>query len=137
MVLLRTHSFRSSRSRLSMDVVCVIDDEPPVRKGVANLLKSAGYNPVVFDSGESFLASPWSEATACVLLDLCMPEVSGHDVLRRLKARGTHAPVICMSAHASEQEIALALREGAVQFIAKPFTAEVLLAVIAQVLAPP
>lgn len=120
-----------------MHVVCVIDDEPSVRKGVANLLKSEGYNPVCFPSGESFLASPWKDQAACILLDLCMPGLQGHDVQRSFNARGYSVPVICVSAHASQQDIDLALRNGAVQFIAKPFTAEVLLAAIANALQVP
>ncbi|BBP83855.1 MULTISPECIES: response regulator transcription factor [unclassified Pseudomonas] len=117
-----------------MRVVCVIDDDPSVRKGVANLLKSEGYSPVCFQSGESFLASPWKEQADCVLLDLCMPGLQGQDVQRSLNARGSRVPVICMSARASEQAISLARQQGAVGFIAKPFTAEVLLAAIGDAL---
>lgn len=115
-----------------MDVVCVVDDDPAVRKAVANLLKSEGYAPLCFASGESFLAAPALEDALCVILDLRMGGLQGHQVQRKLNARGQALPVICMSAHASDQAIAQALRQGAVQFIAKPFSAEVLLAAIAR-----
>lgn len=115
-----------------MHVICIIDDDPSVRKAVANLLKSEGYQPVCFQSGESFLASPWKNQAACLVLDLCMADMQGHDVQRSLNALGNCVPVICMSAQASEQAIAMCLQAGAAQFIAKPFTAEVLLAALVE-----
>lgn len=114
-----------------MRAVCVIDDDPAVRKGVANLLKSAGYHPVCFASGESFLSSPWKTQAACLVLDVCMPGMSGLDVQRQIRAEGSPLPVICMSADASEQNVAPALREGAHAFLSKPFSAERLLAAVA------
>lgn len=115
-----------------MHVVCIIDDDSSVRKAVANLLKSEGYQPVCFQSGESFLGSPWKNQAACLILDLCMADMQGHDVQRSLNALEYRVPVICMSAQATEQAITASLQAGAVQFIAKPFTAEVLLAAIAR-----
>ncbi|WP_043310299.1 response regulator [Pseudomonas sp. ML96] len=115
-----------------MQVVCVIDDEPSVRKAVANLLRSAGYQPVCFEAGENFLASPWRAQASCVLLDLQMRGLQGLEVLRAL---GGERPVICMSAHAGEQQVAEALSIGAALFLAKPFTAEQLLQAIASSLA--
>ena len=114
-----------------MHVVCVIDDDPSVRKGVANLLKSEGYQAVCFQSGDSFLASDWIGRANCVLLDLCMPGLHGHEVQRALNGLGADVPVICMSAQATEQNVALALQQGACEFLAKPFTAEALLAAVA------
>ncbi|HSC80883.1 MAG TPA: response regulator [Chitinolyticbacter sp.] len=110
-----------------MQVVCVIDDDPAIRKGVANLLRSAGYQPVCFESGASFLASPWRAQAACVLLDLNMPGLHGTDVQRALRGQGAAPPVICMSAQASQARVEEILALGATGFLAKPFTAEALL----------
>lgn len=110
-----------------MQVVCVIDDEPAIRKGVANLLKSAGYKPVCFESGERFLASPWRAQAVCVLLDLHMRGLQGPDVQRALQAQGYQLPVICMSAHANQQQTDEALALGATHCLVKPFSAEALL----------
>jgi FixJ family two-component response regulator len=115
-----------------MQVVCVIDDETSVHKAIANLLRSAGYQSVGFESGENFLASPWRAQSACVLLDLQMRGLQGLEVLRVLNGE---RPVICMSAHANEQQIAETLALGAAQFLAKPFSAEQLLQAIALSLA--
>jgi FixJ family two-component response regulator len=117
-----------------MKVVCIIDDEPSIRKGIANLLKSEGYQPVCFESGSSFLASPWKAQADCLLLDLRMQGMQGRDVQRALQAQGNPLPVICMSAHASEHAIQQVLRAGASHFLGKPFTAEALLQVIAMTL---
>ncbi|AHL75509.1 chemotaxis protein CheY [Stutzerimonas stutzeri] len=117
-----------------MPAVCVVDDARSIRKSVANLLKSAGYEPVCFESGDLFLASPWRQRAACVLLDLWMPGMHGQDVLAVLRASGDSVPVICMSAHASETMIGQALAGGAVQLLKKPFTADALIEALANIL---
>jgi FixJ family two-component response regulator len=116
-----------------MQVVCVIDDEPSIRKGIANLLRSEGYLPLCFDSGESFLASPWHAQACCLLLDLQLPGLQGLDVLGALDGE---LPVICMSAQATEAQVSEALARGARRFLAKPFAAEQLLEAIAASLEP-
>lgn len=112
-------------------VVCVVDDARSVRKSVANLLKSAGYVPVCFETGEQFLASPWRQRAGCVLLDISMPGLRGQDVLTMLRTAGERVPVICMSAHASEATITEALAKGAEFFLKKPFTADALIEALA------
>lgn len=114
-----------------MKVVCIVDDEPSIRKGIANLLKSEGYQPFCFDSGDSFLISSWKTQADCLLLDMRMPGLQGLDVQRALQEQGNSLPVICMSAHTDEQSIQQSLQAGAVHFLSKPFTAETLLQVIA------
>lgn len=121
-----------------MHVVCVVDDDFSVRKSLANLLKSAGYQALCYDSGEAFLASPSVDTAACLVLDLCMPGLSGHQVQQALRARGNTLPlaemhttgntlpVVCISANGNDAD-ARSLAEGAVCFLAKPFTGEALL----------
>lgn len=113
-----------------MLIVCVIDDEASIRKGLANLLRSAGYQTVGFASGESFLASPWRHRAACVLLDLQLPGLQGDEVLGALNPE---IPVICLSALANEQQIATCIARGA-HFLAKPCDAETLLHTLASCL---
>lgn len=117
-----------------MSVICVVDDAFAVRKSIANLLKSAHYQPVCFDSGDQFLASPWRKRAACVLLDLWMPGMHGQDVQAVLRADGDTVPVICISAHATDAMIARALEGGAVMFLRKPFTADALIEALASIL---
>jgi len=120
-----------------MKVVCVVDDEPSVRKGIANLLKSAGYRCPCFASGQALLASPWRHRADALLLDLCMPGLHGFEVLRRLREQGVTLPAICMSAQATEQSEGEARAAGARAFLAKPFSADLLLCTLARVLEEP
>lgn len=113
-----------------MQIVCVIDDEASIRKGLTNLLRSAGYLAVGFGCGESFLASPWRHRAACVLLDLQLPGLQGDEVLGALK---TEIPVICLSAQANDQQIAACIAQGA-SFLAKPCSGDTLLNTIASCL---
>ena len=114
-----------------MKVVCVVDDEPQVRKSLANLLRSAGYQAVCFASGEGFLASEWRTRAMALVLDMHMPGLSGADVQCRLKEVGLSLPVICMSADNSRDVARQALDDGARAFLAKPFSAEALLTLLA------
>lgn len=115
-----------------MKVVCIVDDEPSIRKSIANLLRSEGYQPICFDSGATFLSSPWKNKADCLLLDMRMYGLQGLDVQRVLQEEGNTLPVICMSAFASERSIEQSLQAGASHFLTKPFTAEALLDMIAK-----
>lgn len=112
--------------------VCIVDDDASVRKSLANLLKSAGFATLSFASGEAFLASTAAEESACVLLDLRMQGMQGLEVQRCLQAAGKRIGVICMSAHNDAESIDAALQGGAACFLRKPFSEEVLLMAIAQ-----
>ncbi|SFA62915.1 Response regulator receiver domain-containing protein [Metapseudomonas otitidis] len=114
-----------------MKVVCVVDDEPKVRKSLDNLLRSVGLRAVCFESGEAFLASRWPEQADALLLDVRMPGLKGAEVQALLAERRCPLPVICMSAEAGAQGAESALARGAHAFLAKPFSAEALLAALA------
>ncbi|MGV8920161.1 MAG: response regulator [Pseudomonas sp.] len=117
-----------------MIMVCVVDDDSSVRKSLSNLLKSAGYRAVSFASGEEFLSSTVPDEAACILLDLKMEGMQGLEVQHRLNQAGKSVGVICMSAHDDEDSVARALAGGAVRFLRKPFSEDVLLASITEVL---
>lgn len=117
-----------------MITVCVVDDDLSVRKSLSNLLKSAGYCAVSFPSGEEFLRSTAPDEAACVLLDLKMMGMQGLEVQDRLNETGKAVGVICMSAHDDEDSVSRALAGGAVRFLRKPFSEDVLLASIMEVL---
>lgn len=118
-----------------MQVVCVVDDDPSVRKSLGNLLKSAGYTPQCFASGEDFLASSAMRTAACLVLDLCMPGLSGHEVQQRLRPMAPALPVICISANGEDARLRC-LAEGAACFLSKPFPGEALLAAIERLVHP-
>ncbi|MGG2397677.1 response regulator transcription factor [Pseudomonas sp. SH1-B] len=115
-----------------MKVVCIVDDDIQVRKSLANLLRSAGYQPVCFASGEAFIASSHANTAMALLLDMHMTgRLQGIDVQRCLREMGTCLPVICMSADNSSAKAKKALEDGARAFLAKPFSAESLLSELA------
>lgn len=110
-----------------MTTICVVDDDLSVRKSLVNLLKSAGYRALSFDSGEALLASPELTGLACVVLDLRMKGLHGLEVLRALGLAGNRAAVICMSAHWDDPAMAEAIGHGASACLHKPFSDETLL----------
>ncbi|MNM79765.1 Response regulator protein TodT [compost metagenome] len=98
-----------------------------MRKSLANLLRSAGFDPLLFASGEELLASAQARAAGCALLDLKMPGQTGLEVQRELARLGWPLPVICMSAHWDELSLQASMRLGAVACLGKPFSEAALL----------
>ncbi|NIE76522.1 response regulator [Pantoea sp. Tr-811] len=115
--------------------MCIVDDDASVRKSLANLLRSAGYETLAFAAGEAFLASDLSRDAGCLLLDLKMPGLGGLEVQRELARQGWRVPVICMSAHWDEGTLQAAMREGALACLGKPFSEDVLLKGVEEALA--
>ena len=79
--------------------IYLVDDEPAVRRSLERLLKSAGYEVLSFESPRTFLAAAPGLREGCVLLDVRMPELSGLDVLDRLRQSGVALGVVMMTAH--------------------------------------
>ena len=115
--------------------VCIVDDDASVRKSLANLLRSAGYETLPFSAGDAFLDSELAHQAVCVLLDLKMPGMGGLHVQRELTRRGWCMPVICMSAHWDDGAVHAAMSLGALACLGKPFSEEVLLRVVEEALA--
>ncbi len=110
--------------------VFVVDDEPSVRTAVGRLLAAAGYTVETFASATEFLARSRYHGVGCIVLDLRMPGNSGFDLQEELAANGCLLPIIFMSGQADIPASVRALKAGAQDFLAKPFTdAELLTAV--------
>lgn len=107
-------------------VVCLIDDDAAVQRGVSVLLSAAGYDSSVYGSAEEFLGAlpDLDRANSIILVDVCMPGMQGPQLQSRLKADGVAIPLIIMTAHGDIPMATRAMREGAVDFLEKPFTAE-------------
>ena len=101
--------------------VCVVDDDPSLRRSLRNLLTSVGLRVETFQSAEAFLDSVHRQATGCVVLDLRMTGMSGLDLLGHLAATGSRIPVIILTAHGDEDTRQRTLQAGAVAFLKKPF----------------
>jgi len=100
--------------------VYVIDDDEGVRNGLKALLESEGQPVEVFDKAEDFLDNYQPEKQGCLLLDLNMPGMNGHDVLSELSKRKLSIPVIVITSTAGKRTKDRVLREGAVGLLKKP-----------------
>lgn len=102
-------------------IVYVVDDDATVRSAVALLLRTQGYIVDTYPSGMEFLAKATSLRPGCVLLDIRMPEMDGIAVLEQLKKNVFQSPVIVMTGHGDIVTAVTAMRNGAHNFIEKPF----------------
>lgn len=114
----------------STSLVHVIDDDDAVRQSMAFLLRTARMDVQTYESAAAFLSALPSTNTGCIITDVRMPEISGVDLLRRLKELKLGIPVIVITGHGDVQLAVEAMKMGAVDFIEKPFDDEVLLAAV-------
>ncbi|MGF9760346.1 response regulator FixJ [Microvirga sp. 0TCS3.31] len=109
-------------------VVHVVDDDLAVRQSLSFLLASDGLPVRLHESASAFLEHVRDAAVGCIVTDVRMPGIDGIELLRRLRAGGITLPVIVMTGHADVPMAVEAMREGAVDFIEKPFDDDVFLA---------
>jgi len=109
-------------------IVHVIDDDEAVRQALAFQLGSAGIDVRTYESAAAFLEVAPTVQTGCIITDVRMPELSGIDLLRRLRELKLAVPVIVITAHGDIPLAVEAMRLGAMDFLEKPFEDEVLLA---------
>jgi two-component system, LuxR family, response regulator FixJ len=107
--------------------VHIIDDDEAVRESLAFLLNSARLKAHTYESASAFLSSLPSVDPGCIITDVRMPEISGIDLLRRLKDLNVGMPVIVITGHGDIQLAVEAMKIGAVDFIEKPFDDDLLL----------
>jgi FixJ family two-component response regulator len=102
-------------------VVGVIDADPAARAALKALLQPVGVDLVSFDSAESYLLSGSARKVACLIVDLLLPGMSGLELLRRLRSNGNDVPVIVLADESDVPTAVAAMREGAADFIEKPY----------------
>ncbi len=110
-----------------MPLVYLVDDEFPIRDSLTLLLESTGQTVKSFESAEAFLDNYDPEQPGCLVLDVRMPLMSGHELQNELLSRGISIPIIFISGNADIADSAKAFRAGAVDFLEKPFDTEILL----------
>ena len=116
--------------------VFVVDDDPSIRESLSLLLNSAGYNVKTFDSATEFLELGCvTEGTACLVLDVRMPGLSGLDLQQELNSRNYAMPVIFITGHGDVPMSVQAMKKGAVDFLSKPFDDNELLNAVEEALA--
>ena len=109
------------------ELVAIVDDDHSIRTAVQDLLEAVGLPVQGFASAEEFLRSGKQRVTACLIVDIRMPGMSGLELQEKLNAEGCRIPTIFITAHGDAKMRAQALRAGAAEFLTKPFDDEVLI----------
>jgi len=109
-------------------VVHIIDDDEALRESLTFLLRSAKHEVKSFASAKTFLETLPDPSLSCIITDVRMPDMSGIELLRRLKELKIAAPVIVITGHGDVSLAVEAMKIGAIDFLEKPFDDEVLLA---------
>jgi len=108
-------------------VVHVVDDDASIRAALSDLLASVGLAARSFASVPDFLAAPLPDAPGCLVLDVRMPGQSGLEFQRQMHALGIHLPVIFITGHGDIAMGVTAMKQGAIEFLTKPFRDQELL----------
>lgn len=115
-----------------MPLVAVVDDEESVRTALARVLRTCGFEVVVYAGGREFLESLSCQRPDCVVMDFHMPGMSGRDVQRELLRSGQRLPLILVTAHDQPTLRATVLADGAAGYLTKPLRGETLAKAIAE-----
>ncbi|MHC4132818.1 MAG: response regulator transcription factor [Planctomycetota bacterium] len=111
-------------------MVFVVDDDESVRKALKRLIKSVGMNVETFATAQDFLSRQHYEGPSCLVLDVRMPGVSGLDLQQRLAKANLRVPIIFITGHGNIPMSVQAMKNGAVDFLEKPFEDQALLELI-------
>jgi two-component system, LuxR family, response regulator FixJ len=111
-------------------LIYLIDDDDTVRESAAFLLKTNGYTVEQFPSGEAFLSIVDNAEPGCVMLDLQMPGLDGHQTQEALNSKGIRFPVLILTGNGDIDRAVRAMKNGALEFIEKPYVEEHLLATL-------
>ena len=108
-------------------IVYIVDDDDGMRRALDTLLRTVGYKTEAFASPREFLARLTPDVAGCLVLDIRMPEMSGLEVQQQLNRGGYTLPVIFITGHGDVPMAVQAMKEGAFEFIQKPFREQDLL----------
>jgi FixJ family two-component response regulator len=111
-------------------IVFVVDDDISVRESLESLIRSEGWQPETFASAQEFLDRPQALVPGCLVLDISLPGLNGLELQERLSAAGTSMPIIFITGHRDVPMTVKAMKAGAVEFLTKPFSDDVLLRAI-------
>jgi FixJ family two-component response regulator len=107
--------------------IAIVDDDQSVQSALQDLMEADGLSARSFGSAEEFLQSGLQRKTACLIVDIRMPGMSGLELQAKLKEGRFDTPIIFITAHGDARVRMHAMREGAAEFLVKPFDNQVLL----------
>jgi FixJ family two-component response regulator len=116
------------------ELVCVVDDDVSVRRGLRRLFKSAGHAAETFASAEDYLAREIFEGPICLVLDVRMPGLNGLGLQEALETRGACEQIVFITGHGDVPTATRAMKCGAVDFLIKPFDDEELIEAVQRAL---
>jgi len=115
-------------------IVFVVDDDVSVRESLELLIQNEGWHVETFGSAHEFLNRPRTLIPACLILDVSLPGLNGLDLQQRIASERTDMPIIFITGHGDIPMTVQAMKAGAVEFLTKPFSDELLLNAVRQAL---
>lgn len=109
------------------NIIAIVDDDAPLREALSSVMKAGGFLTSTFGSAEEFLDSGNQNDTACLILDVRLPGISGIELQRRLQDAKSRIPVIFVTAHGDASLRDLLIKAGAAGFLNKPVRSDALL----------
>ncbi|GGF68225.1 two-component response regulator [Azorhizobium oxalatiphilum] len=106
--------------------IAIVDDDPFIRAALGRLIRSSGYEVLLFESAEALLAYGDRQSLFCVLADIQMPDMGGIELIRMVSASSPALPIVAMTAYPGDAIRERALEAGAADYLTKPFDASAL-----------
>jgi FixJ family two-component response regulator len=116
-------------------IIAIVDDDEPLREALGSVMKAAGFATNTFATAEEFLESTTQRETACLILDVRLPGMSGIELQQRLADADSTVPIIFVTAHGDASLRDLVMKSGAAGFLNKPVRSDALLREIRAALA--
>ncbi|MCK8782598.1 response regulator [Rhizobium sp. NTR19] len=127
MISAKTDKAPASENSIEPLTVFVVDDDVSVRESLELLITSAGWQPLLFASAQSFLEAPPAQTPSCLVLDVNMPDLNGLDLQNMITVSGNRMPIIFISGFGDVPMTVKALKGGALDFLTKPLDTAILL----------
>jgi FixJ family two-component response regulator len=121
------HRSRSAPMPHTTPIVFVVDDDVSVRESLELMIRWAGWQPETFASAREFLSHPRVLAPSCLVLDVNLPDLNGLELQKRVAGDRTDMPIIFITGYGDVPMTVQAMKAGAVEFLMKPFSDDVLL----------
>ena len=115
--------------------IAIVDDDEPLREALGSVMKAAGFSTITFGSAEEYLDSAGRQRTACLVLDVRLPGMSGIELQRQLANDGDETPIVFVTAHGDASLRDSLMKAGASAFLNKPVRSDALLKEIRAALA--